>query len=93
MGAVFAPPYACLSIGYLEETKLEPTILPLYFSREDVILIMHLFLRYIDDGFIPWPRRLRRDHFITALNSLDSRIRFTVVVGMLESIKRFIVPE
>ena len=53
MGAVFAPPYACLAISYLEETKLERTVLPLYFSAEDVALIMYLLLRYIDDGFIP----------------------------------------
>ena len=78
MGAVFAPPYACLAIGYLEETKLERTVLPQFFSTEDCALILYLFLRYIDDGFIPWPKRLNLDHFIKALNSLHPNIRYTI---------------
>ena len=28
MGTKFAPPYACLSVGYLEETILFPRLLP-----------------------------------------------------------------
>ena len=68
MGAVFAPPYACLTVGYLEETKLEMTTLPRYFCEEDCKLILYLLLRYIDDGFIPWPKRLNLQHFIDALN-------------------------
>ena len=85
MGTVFAPPYACLSIGYLEETKLEPTVLPQYFSPEDVALIMYLLLRYIDDGFTPWPKRLNKDNFITALNSLHPQIKFTIEEGKYET--------
>jgi hypothetical protein len=78
MGTVMAPPYACLAIGYLEETKLEPIILPQYFTREDCALIMELLLRYIDDGFIPWPTRLNRQSFVDAINSLHPSIRWTV---------------
>ena len=70
MGTVFAPPYACLTIGYLEETKLATTVLPRFFPRDDCSLILRLLLRYIDDGFAPWPRRLDLNSFITAINSL-----------------------
>ena len=34
MGTKFAPSYACLTIGFLEETKLFPIILPKYFNHE-----------------------------------------------------------
>ena len=81
MGTVMAPPYACLSIGYLEETRLKPVILPRYFSREDCELILELFIRYIDDGFITWPKRLNLQHFVDALNSLHPSIKFTIKKG------------
>ena len=84
MGAVFAPPYACLAIGFLEETKLERINLPRYFNAEDCALIMYLLLRYIDDGFIPWPKRLNLKHFIEALNSLHPMIKYTIEVNVLE---------
>ena len=85
MGTVMAPPYACLTIGYLEETKLERTILPQYFSIEDCALILRLLLRYIDDGFIPWPRRLNRASFVEAINSLHPSIRFTIEESRTET--------
>ena len=78
MGTVFAPPYACLTVGYLEETKLQTTILPRYFSPDDCSLIIKLLLRYIDDGFAPWPRRLNLNDFIEAINSLHPSIKFTL---------------
>ena len=90
MGTVMAPPYACLSIGYLEETRLEPVILPRYFSREDCHLILELLLRYIDDGFITWPKRLNLQHFMDALNSLHPSIKFTIergVNGMINGLR------
>ena len=31
MGTKFAPPYACLSVGYLEEIILFPRLLPLHY--------------------------------------------------------------
>lgn len=84
MGAVFAPPYACLAVGYLEETKLERTILPQYFCAEDCALILYLLLRYIDDGFIPWPKRLNLQDFIKALNSLHPMIKYTIEVNVIK---------
>ena len=87
MGAVFAPPYACLAIGYLEETKLEMTVLPQYFSTEDCALILYLLLRYIDDGFIPWPKRLNLDHFVKALNSLHPSIKYTIEKNIVKLVR------
>ena len=54
MGTKCAPPYACLSIGYQEETKLFTQELPKYFSNEECLLIKEFFKRYMDDGFIFW---------------------------------------
>ena len=51
MGTKFAPPYACLSVGYLEETKLYPQIKN-EFPADTSEFIIKWFLRYIDDGFI-----------------------------------------
>ena len=84
MGTVFAPPYACLTVGYLEETRLRRTVLPQYFSPHDCDLILELLLRYIDDGFAAWPKRLDLDLFIQALNSLHPSIRFTVEKSSIE---------
>ena len=43
MGKKFAPPYACLSVGYLEETILFPQLLPLHFTLPDCKLIEEIF--------------------------------------------------
>ena len=42
----------CLSVGYLEETKLFTNELPKYFNGSKCQLIMELLKRYMDDGFI-----------------------------------------
>ena len=53
MGTKFAPPYANLSVGFLEETVLFLVELPKYFSHDNCKLIEELFRRYVDDGFLP----------------------------------------
>ena len=58
MGTKCAPPYACLTIGYQEETELFTQELPKYFSNEECLLIKEFFKRYMDDGFIFWPKHL-----------------------------------
>ena len=76
MGTIFAPPYACLSVGFLEETKLYPQlqqVSPKYF---DILYI--LFKRYIDDGFILWPCEINIQLFENILNNLDPKIKFTL---------------
>ena len=74
MGTKFAPPYACLSVGYLEETKLYVQ-LPWHFADSTCELIIRWFLRHIDDGFILWPRDLDIDTFFTILNNLNTNIQ------------------
>ena len=57
-GTKCAPPYPCLTIGYQEETKLFTQELPKYFFNEECLLIEESFKRYVDDGFIFWPKHL-----------------------------------
>ena len=45
MGTIFAPPYACLVIGYLEETKLYPKLLPEHFDPDVCLRIIEHFYR------------------------------------------------
>ena len=77
MGSKMAPPYANLSIGYLEETKLYPS-LPQHFPADIVELIIEWFLRYIDDGFILWPKGLLIETLLFLLNSLNPSIEWTL---------------
>ena len=52
MGTKFAPPYACLTIAYLEETGLFPKTLKNYFTDSICFYVEDNFLCYMDDGFI-----------------------------------------
>ena len=42
MGTKFDPPYACLSVGYSEETILFPRLLPLQFTLEEILFEYYL---------------------------------------------------
>ena len=44
-----------------------------------------MFKRYVDDGFILWPKHLDIDKFIEILNQLHPSIRFTIVKGTEEN--------
>ena len=76
MGTTFAP-YACLAIGFLEETKLYPS-LQTNLTSDLAVIITNGFLRFMDDGFIPWPNNADIDIFKTLLNDIDTRIEFTL---------------
>ena len=52
VGTKFAPPYACLGVGYLEETILFPRLLPLHFTLTECRLIEETFKLFMDDGFV-----------------------------------------
>ena len=80
MGTDFAPPYACLTMGYLEETKLKPKLLEFFTPTQCQFIIEHFF-RYIDDGFSLWPKDLNLDHFMEVMNSLHPSIKFTFELG------------
>ena len=81
MGTKFAPPYACLTMGYLEETKLYPR-LSRFFSPQVCKMIIDFFRRYIDDCFQPWPRSANIESFINLLNDLHPDIKFTMEKGV-----------
>ena len=56
--AKFGSSYACLSFGCLEESILFPPLLPLHFTLTECKLIEETFKRFMDDGFILWPKKL-----------------------------------
>ena len=81
MGTKLAPPYACLSVGYLEETILFPRLLPLHFTLTECKLIEEIFKRFMDDGFVLWPKNANIDIFRKLLNELHPSLKFTVEKG------------
>ena len=78
MGAIFAPPYACLTIGYLEETKLYPTLLPSKFDAETCLSIIEYFFRFMDDGTTLFPANVNEEEFKILLNSMHPAIKYTI---------------
>ena len=77
MGTKCAPPYACLVVGYKEETKSFPIDLPKFFSTEKIQIIKKVFRRYMADGFLSWPAMLNFDSFMVWLNKLNPSINYT----------------
>lgn len=77
MGTKLAPPYACLVVGFLEETKLFPKILPNHFIPEQCRWIEENFKRYMDDGFAALLKSINITTLLKCLNSLHPNITFT----------------
>ena len=73
-GSKYAPPYARLTVGYLEETTYE---LPKYFNKSECELILEILKRYMDDGFNFWPLKLNFEKFKRCLNNMHLSIKFT----------------
>ena len=84
MGPDFAPPYACLSVGYLEETKLFDSLNQVLNDDDYRRLIQHL-KRYMDDGFVPLPKTISADNFLQILNDLHPSINFTLEKASVET--------
>ena len=80
MGKSFAPPYACLTMGYLEETMLFPRLIPETFDTITSQLIIEFFKRYIDDGFNFLPNSVSPALFLEVLNSMHESIQYTVTL-------------
>ena len=78
MGTKMAPPYACLVIGYLEETKLFPILLPSRFSPEECERIIEFFFRFMDDGTSLFPKECSKETLLHLLNSMHPSIQYTV---------------
>ena len=82
-----AHPYACLVVGYKEETKLFPISLPKYFSTKEIQIIKKVFRRYMDDGFLLWPAMLNFGNFMVCLNNLGPAINYTYEKGKVARIE------
>ena len=78
MGTKFAPPCACLSVGYLEESILFPRLLPLQFTLTECKLIEKILKSIMDDGFVLWPKNAKIDVFRELLKELHPSLKFTV---------------
>ena len=77
MGTKFAPRYACLIVGYLEGTILFPRLLPLRFTFSECKLIEEILKRFMDDGFVLWPKNADVDVFRELLNKLHPSLKLT----------------
>ena len=84
MGGNFAPPYAILTIGYLEETSLYLEI-PKYFPIEDSEIIRNTYKRFMDDGFIIWNTHLDIQIFLDILNRMHPSIKYTIESSKIEN--------
>ena len=89
MGTKFAPPYANLSVGFLEESLLFPVELPKYFSHDNCKLIEELFKRYMDDGFLPLHSTF--DVLKNVLNNLHATIKLTVAPANFDNFSKTLV--
>ena len=77
IGTKFAPPYACLTCGYLEVIKLYPA-LEMSFEKAISDYIIELFFRYMDDGIVPIPKQVNMELLENILQNLDPDIHFTL---------------
>ena len=77
MGKSFVSPYACLTVGYLEETILFPILLPRYFEKTIVDQIIEFFYRYIDNNCAVFPASVTAGLFLQILNKMDTTIQYT----------------
>jgi hypothetical protein len=77
MGASFASFYACLTIGYLEETKLFPKINET-FSAANAAILKETFKRFMDDGIVFLPSDIQKTIFLQLLNDMHRNIVYTL---------------
>ena len=68
MGKKFAPSYACLTIGFLEEARHFPKNLCKYFDEDICKYIEKNYIGYKDDGFITLPKNIDPALLQSALN-------------------------
>ena len=80
MGKEMAGPYACLTVGYLEETILFPRLLPAHFPMSTVERIVNNFYRFVDDGITAPPDIIQPNNFLNILNSMNPSIQYTMTI-------------
>ena len=76
MGRSYGPVWATLSIGYLEETKLYPTIKRVFPQAADSII--NSYGRFQDDTFILNELGIDRNKIIEIFNDLHQDLQFTM---------------
>ena len=77
MGTKFAPVYATLTVGYLEE-KLYKEI-ETYFGSEFGTYFINNWKRFLDDCFVPWTKSVKDlEQLHSILNSLHKDLNFTL---------------
>ena len=77
MGSIFAPPYACLTIGFLEETILFPSLAS-QLANEVYDCIIDRFFRFMDDGITLLPAEVDENLILNLLNRMHPAIRYTI---------------
>ena len=83
----FASPYACLTIGFLEETCLFPKLIPSYFNITTCQSIENNYFQYVDDGISIIPLNISPELMLTILNSMHPAIQFTLRKSILTNIQ------
>ena len=78
MGKEMASPYACLTVGFLEETILFPRLLPQIFKSPTLEVIINRCFRFVDDGIFILPDEVPAEDFLKILNSMHPSIQFTI---------------
>ena len=84
MGKEVASPYACLTVGFLEETILFPRLIPARFDLLTAESIIKCYSRFVDDGITPIPRIVPAVEFQDLLNEMDPSVQFTVTEPTIE---------
>ena len=88
MGKEVASPYACLTVGYLEETILFPRLLPANFEPDIVQKIIELFFRFVDDGITALPDEVEPERLQDILNQMDPSVQYTITKPIQMVIKQ-----
>ena len=88
MGKEMASPYACLTVGFLEETILFPKLLPKYFKTPVLEKIISRYFRFVDDGISALPQIVPSEKFLKILNSMDSSVQFTITRSTPTMVRR-----
>ena len=87
MGKEMAGPYACLTVGFLEETLLFPRLLPANYPTSMVERIIQNYYRFVDDGITALPDDIETDTFLNIINSMHPNIQFTITPQVQETVR------
>ena len=81
IGMNFAPPYACLSVGYLEEIILFSRLLRLHFTWNKCKLVGKISKSFMNKSFALWPTNANVDKYRELLSKLHPSLKLTKEKG------------